>query len=345
MEGDSRAMKAQAKPETAHERPGADTRSAKEDLGAARRVLTTEAEALEALADSLDDSFVRALDLLSGVSARVIVTGMGKSGHVARKIAATLASTGTPAQFVHPGEASHGDLGMITQNDAVLALSNSGETHELTDIVAYTRRFTIPLVAVTGRARSALAEAADVVLVLPAADEACPMGLTPTTSTTAMLALGDAIAVALLERKGFTPDDFSMLHPRGRLGQQFLRVADLMHGGDELPLIGTGSVMSEAILMMTAKRFGTVGVQDGAGRLVGIITDGDLRRNMSPGLLQQETTKVMTENPKAIRAQALAAEAVGLMNEKKITSLFVVQDDGRPIGILHIHDCLRAGVA
>ncbi len=334
-------MKVQAAPESAKPGPGAAARSGADDLSAARRVLGIESDALEKLANALDDTFVRALDLLEGASARVIVTGMGKSGHIARKIAATLASTGTPAQYVHPGEASHGDLGMITPNDAVLALSNSGETHELTDIVAYTRRFAIPLVAITGRADSALAETADAALVLPAENEACPMGLAPTTSTTAMLALGDALAVALLERKGFTPDDFSVLHPRGR----FLRVAHLMHGGDELPLIGTDSVMSEAILVMTAKRFGTVGVHGADGRLVGIITDGDLRRHMSPDLLQRETASVMTVNPKTIRPQALAAEALGVMNAKKITSLFVVEADNRPIGILHIHDCLRAGVA
>jgi arabinose-5-phosphate isomerase len=338
-------MKVRAAAQRAKAEPGAAARSGADDLAAARRVLETESGALDKLASALDAAFVQALDLLEGVSARVIVTGMGKSGHIARKIAATLASTGTPAQYVHPGEASHGDLGMITPNDAVLALSNSGETHELTDIVAYTRRFAIPLVAITGRAESVLAEAADAALVLPDENEACPMGLAPTTSTTAMLALGDALAVALLERKGFTPDDFSVLHPRGRLGQRFLRVADLMHGGDELPLIATDSVMSEAILVMTAKRFGTVGVCDADGRLVGIITDGDLRRHMDPDLLQQQTAGVMTVNPKTIRPQALAAEALGVMNAKKITSLFVVADDDRPIGILHIHDCLRAGVA
>ena len=331
-------MKAQTKTDTAHPVGGAD------DLGVARRVLAVEAGALEALGAGLDQRFRQALDLLERASGRVIVTGMGKSGHVARKIAATLASTGTPAQFVHPGEASHGDLGMITAADAVLALSNSGETKEIADIVAFTRRFAIPLIAVTAQANSSLAESADVALLLPTAAEACSMGLAPTTSTTAMMALGDAIAVALLERKGFSPDDFSVLHPQGRLGQRFLRVADLMHGGEELPLVGEDSVMSDTVLVMTAKRFGCVGVQDGDGRLIGIITDGDLRRHMGPGLMQERTADVMTARPKTIRAPALAAEALGTMNEKKITSLFVVED-GRPVGILHIHDCLRAGVA
>jgi arabinose-5-phosphate isomerase len=322
---------------------GAKPRAA-DDLAAGRRVLSQEAAALATLAERLDAEFVRALDVLAAAPGRVIVTGMGKSGHIARKIAATLASTGTPALFVHPGEASHGDLGMITQEDAVLALSNSGETQELTDIVAYTRRFRIPLVAITAGAESTLAESADVALVLPENGEACPMGLAPTTSTTLMLALGDAVAVALLERKGFSPEDFHKFHPRGKLGQKFLRVADLMHEGDELPLVEAERVMSDAILVMTTRRFGCVGVLDGAGKLLGIVTDGDLRRHMSPKLLEQAARDVMTANPKTIRPEALAAEALGIMNEKKITSLFVVED-GRPVGIVHIHDCLRAGVA
>jgi len=318
--------------------------SPRDDLAAARRVLSVEANALLALAGALGGEFVRALDLLSGVRGRVIVSGMGKSGHIARKIAATLASTGTPALFVHPGEASHGDLGMITKDDAVLALSNSGETQELSDIVAYTRRFRIPLVAITAGAASTLAESAEVALVLPENGEACPMGLAPTTSTTLMLALGDAIAVALLERNEFSAEDFYKFHPRGKLGQKFLRVAELMHEGDELPLTGTDSPMSEALLVMTAKRFGCVGVLDGQGKLAGIITDGDLRRHMSGKLLEQKTAAVMTAHPKTIRPQALAAEALGVMNDMKITSLFVVEKS-RPVGIIHIHDCLRAGVA
>ena len=315
------------------------------DLACARRVLRLEAEGLEALARSLDEGFTEALDLLDGRTGRVVVTGIGKSGHVARKIAATLSSTGTPALFVHPAEASHGDLGMIEpEGDAVIALSNSGETTELADLVAYAKRFHIPLIAITGRADSALAQAADVALVLPASDEASPMGLAPTTSTTVMLALGDAIAVALLERKGFSPDRFHALHPGGRLGRMLLKVADLMHRGEEVPLVGGDTAMADALLVMTNKRFGCVAIVDGDGILQGVITDGDLRRHMSPGLLDLRAAEVMTRAPRTIGADALASEAVGLMNSNTITNLFVVED-GRPVGILHIHDCLRAGVA
>ncbi len=313
------------------------------DVASARRVLRLESEGIDALAASLGDSFVAALDLLAGAKGRVIVTGMGKSGHIARKIASTLASTGTPAQYVHPAEASHGDLGMITPDDAVLALSNSGETQELRDLLEYTRRFSIPLIAVTARAGSSLDETADVTLLLPPSPEACPMGLAPTTSTTASLALGDALAVALLERKGFSPQDFRVLHPGGKLGSSLLRVADLMHTGDAVPLCGLDLPMAEAILVITAKSFGCVGVVDGTGRLAGVITDGDLRRHMGRTLFDQTAGSVMTANPKHIRPQALAAEAVALMNQYSITGLFVVED-GRPVGILHIHDCLRAGV-
>ena len=315
------------------------------DLACARRVLRLEAAGLEALAQSLDDVFTEALDLLDGRTGRVVVTGIGKSGHVARKIAATLSSTGTPALFVHPAEASHGDLGMIEpEGDAVIALSNSGETTELADLVAYAKRFHIPLIAITGCADSALAQAADVALVLPASDEASPMGLAPTTSTTVMLALGDAIAIALLERKGFSPDRFHALHPGGRLGRMLLKVADLMHRGEEVPLVGSDTAMADALLVMTNKRFGCVAIVDGDGVLQGVITDGDLRRHMSPGLLDLRAAEVMTRAPKTIGVDALASEAVGLMNSNAITNLFVVED-GRPVGILHIHDCLRAGVA
>jgi len=314
------------------------------DLEAARRVLRIEAEGIQALAGALDGRLSVALDLLGAVTGRVIVTGMGKSGHVARKIAATLASTGTPAQFVHPAEASHGDLGMITRADAVLALSNSGETAELADLLLHARRFSIPLIAMTAGAESALAREADVTLLLPAAPEACPMGLAPTTSTTVMLALGDALAVALFERKGFTPADFHIFHPRGALGRRFLRVAEIMHRGEAVPLVPAATPMSEAILVMTGKRLGCVGVVDTAGRLMGIVTDGDLRRRMRADLLSVAAAAVMTPDPKTIRAQALAAEALGLMNDRSITSLFVIEDD-RPVGLIHIHDCLRAGVA
>ncbi len=316
------------------------------DLESARKVLRLEAEALDRLANSLGQSFVDALDALASVTGRVIVTGIGKSGHVANKIAATLASTGTPAFFVHPAEASHGDLGMITTSDGILALSNSGETAELSDLVMYAKRFDLPLIGMTSRAGSALSEAATVALILPAADEACPMGLAPTTSTTAMMALGDAIAVALLERKGFSAEDFQLLHPGGHLGRKLLRVSDIMHSGDELPLIGRATLMSEALLVMTAKSFGCVGIVDDAGKLLGIVTDGDLRRNMAPDLLQRKAGDVMTSRPRTIKSKALATEAVQVMNGKSrpVTCLFVV-DGGRPVGIIHIHDCLRAGVA
>jgi arabinose-5-phosphate isomerase len=314
-------------------------------IAVARRVLRTEIAGLTALADELDRRFAEAVDLLAATKGRVTVTGMGKSGHIAHKIAATLASTGTPAQFVHPAEASHGDLGMIAPGDAVLALSNSGDTAELSAIVAHSRRFRIPLVAMTRREGSTLAEAADVALILPASDEACPMGLTPTTSTTMMLALGDALAVAMLERKGFSATDFQGLHPGGQLGRQLLTVKDIMHGGDAMPLVPLGTDMADAILVMTAKTFGCVGVTDTVGKLVGIITDGDLRRHMGDALLRSAVDKVMTRQPKTIRPQALAAEALGVMNRQSITSLFAVDAERRPLGIVRIHDCLQAGIA
>jgi arabinose-5-phosphate isomerase len=314
------------------------------DLAVGRRVIRAEIDGLRQLAEALDGAFGTALDLCADASGRVIVTGMGKSGHVARKIAATLASTGTPAQFVHPAEASHGDLGMIGAGDVVIALSNSGNSAELGDIVAYSRRFKIPLVAITGDRRSTLAEAADVVIVLPRAAEACSLGLTPTTSTTMMLALGDALAVALLERKGFSTEDFQLFHPGGSIGRKLLRVSDIMHTGDAVPLVTPETAMSEAILMMTAKSFGCVGVYGGDGRLVGVITDGDLRRHMDDRLVSRTVAEVMHPEPKTVGAAGLAAEALGVMNRFSITSLFVVDETGRPVGFLHMHDCLRAGV-
>jgi arabinose-5-phosphate isomerase len=314
------------------------------DLAVARDVLRHEAEALLVLAEGLDGALLQALDILAAVTGRVIVTGMGKSGHIARKIAATLASTGTPAQFVHPAEASHGDLGMVTPKDAVLALSNSGETMELSDIIGYTRRWNIPLIGVTMKADSALGSAADVTLTLPKIAEAGDMGMAPTTSTTMMLALGDALAVALLGRKGFSTEDFHELHPGGKLGQILVRVADLMHVGAEIPLCDPETSMSQAILTMTARTYGCVGVVDEAGDLIGIVTDGDLRRHMGPDLLGQRVADVMTRGPLTIRANALAAEAVRVMNERSITSLFVV-DGTQPVGIVRLHDCLKAGVA
>lgn len=317
------------------------------DLEAARRVLCLESEGLAALAAALDDDFSRLLDILAAATGRITVTGMGKAGHVARKIAATLSSTGTPAQFVHPGEASHGDLGMIASEDAVLALSNSGDTAELNDIIAFARRFAIPLAAITGSAGSTLAKAADVAIILPSVPEACPMGLTPTTSTTMMLAIGDAIAIALLDRKGFSAQDFQVLHPGGSLGRKLLRVTDIMHAAEEVPLCPPDTPMAEVILIMTNRRFGCVGITGADGRLQGIITDGDLRRHMAKGLLDLRADDVMTRAPFTIRAQALAAEALGVMNgvrdTRPVTSLFVVEDE-RPVGIVHIHDCLRAGV-
>ncbi len=315
------------------------------DLDAARRVLGLEQHALQALADSLDGAFQNALDILQNTKGRVIVTGMGKSGHVGRKIAATLSSTGTPAFFVHPGEASHGDLGMISKDDSVLALSNSGETPELSDVVSYTRRFSIPLVVITARANSALAQQSSVALFLPNVEEACPMGLAPTTSTTMSLALGDAIAVALMERKGFSPGDYKVFHPGGPLAGRtlkVLRVADVMHDGAALPLTDGEASMSDVLVEMTAKSFGCIGVVKGT-RLIGIITDGDLRRHMSDGILKRTAAEVMTPDPKTIRPGALASEAVQVMNDRKITNMFVSEDDA-VVGIIHIHDCLRAGV-
>jgi arabinose-5-phosphate isomerase len=326
---------------------GSDLRRLNEakDIAVARRVLRTEIAGLEALAGGLDGAFTRAVDLLAAVAGRVTVTGMGKSGHVARKIAATFASTGTPAQFVHPAEASHGDLGMIAPEDAILALSNSGETTELGDVLGYSRRFRIPLVAMTQGQSSALAEAADVMLLLPQSAEACPMGLAPTTSTTVMMALGDALALALLERRGFSESDFQLLHPGGQIGRRLLRVADIMHAAADGPLAARGTTMAEAILVMTQKSFGCVGIVDGEGRLDGIVTDGDLRRHMGDALLKAAVEDVMNKRPKSIRAAALAAEALGQMNAQKITSLFVLDEERRPVGIIHIHDCLRAGIA
>jgi arabinose-5-phosphate isomerase len=324
---------------------GNRARRAAADLAVADRVIRAEIAGLEALAGALDPAFAAAVDLCTATRGRIIVTGVGKSGHVARKIAATLASTGAPAQFVHAGEASHGDLGMIGGDDAILALSNSGETTEFADLIAYSRRFGIPLVAVTSGAGSTLAAAADVVLLLPPAPEACPMGLAPTTSTTMMMALGDALAIALLERRGFSTADFRLFHPGGRLGRRLLRVADIMHAGDAVPLVGPSTRMSEAILVMTAKSFGCVGACDEKGRLVGIVTDGDLRRHMGDALLARSVAEVMHVAPKTIDAAALAAEALGVMNRTAITSLFVIDESERPIGFLHMHDCLRAGVA
>jgi len=319
------------------------------DLAAARRVLTAASGALTALAETLDGDFTRAIGLMLAAKGRIIVSGMGKSGHVARKIAATLSSTGTPAYFVHPAEASHGDMGAITRQDVLLLLSWGGETAELSDLITYAKRHRIPIIAIGANPDSTLIKAADVTLLLPRAPEACPMGLAPTTSTTMMLALGDALAVALMERKGFSADQYRDLHPGGSLGRALIRVSDLMHGQSELPLASQDASMREVLLVMAERRFGCVGLVDGAGGLSGIITDGDLSRHIDgDGFLSRKASGVMTHNPKIATPGQLAAEALTFMNEHKITRLFVLDEADaarKPVGILHIHDCLRAGIA
>jgi arabinose-5-phosphate isomerase len=324
----------------------------RDDLGravaSAARTLQLETEGLSALkaalASDLIDSFAAAVEMLRACRGRVIVTGMGKSGHVGLKVAATLSSTGTPAYFIHPSEASHGDLGMITRDDLIVAFSWSGETVELGNIVSYSRRFAVPLIAVTSNPRSTLAEAAELVLALPQAKEACPHGLAPTTSTVMQLALGDCLAMALLDSKGFTARDFKALHPGGQLGARLKFVSDLMHKGDRLPLAPADAVMTEAIVVMTEKALGCLGVVDDNGFLKGIITDGDLRRHMGDGLLARRVAEIMTPAPKTVSPDLLASAALEMINSSKITTLFVVEN-GRPVGIIHIHDLLRAGVA
>ncbi|MCA0920343.1 KpsF/GutQ family sugar-phosphate isomerase [Pseudooceanicola nanhaiensis] len=314
-------------------------------LDTARRVIRIEADALSQLEASLGESVAQAVDLMLNVKGRVIVSGMGKSGHIGRKIAATLASTGTPAQFVHPAEASHGDLGMLTSDDVVIVLSNSGETPELADVISYTRRFRIPMIGVASRPESTLLTQSDVAIVLPRAEEACGTGVVPTSSTTMTLALGDALAVALMEHRQFTAEHFRNFHPGGKLGAQLSRVRDLMHDGEALPLVKGDTPMSEALLEISSKGFGVVGVVNPDGTLAGIVTDGDLRRHMD-GLLSHTAAEVMTANPRTIAPDALAQEAVAVMNERKITCLFVVDPKGTaaPQGLLHIHDCLRVGL-
>ena len=320
-------------------------RAMSRDIDVGRAVLAAEQGGLAALAAGLDAGFTHAVDLLDACTGRVVVSGMGKSGLVGRKIAATLASTGTPALFVHPAEASHGDLGMIVPGDVVLALSNSGETTELADLIAHAHRFAIKVVAITGRRGSTLAQAAAVALVLPPAPEACPMGLAPTTSTTMQVALGDALAVALLTRRGFTAQRFGDIHPGGKLGARLRRVGSLMYAGEAVPLAPLGLGMDRALLVMTGKGFGCVGVVDGDGRLVGIVTDGDLRRGMGSDLLERKVQDLMSTSPRTIEPDALAADALHRMGTPRpVTSLFVVEA-GRPCGILHVHDLLRAGVA
>ncbi len=316
-------------------------------LASARRTLNIERSGLDRLIAALDGElgagFSAAVTAISNASGRIILSGVGKSGHIARKIAATLASTGTSAMFVHATEASHGDLGMIGRDDVLVVLSNSGETSELRDLLVYSRRFKVTVIAVTAGSTSTLARAADIVVLLPSVDEASPIGLAPTTSTTLQLAIGDALAIALLEAKGFTTAEFQRIHPGGRLGASLTRVSDVMHQGDEVPLAGADVDMQAALITMTAKRFGCLGVVDARGRLIGVITDGDLRRHMRPDLLSLTTGEVMTPDPKVVAPDTLAPVALELLNAKEITCLFVTRDD-RPVGIVHIHDLLRIGV-
>lgn len=311
-------------------------------LTTARRVLQIEADALREMADGLNDSFVQAVDLLLGAKGRIIVSGMGKSGHVGRKIAATLASTGTPAHFVHPAEASHGDLGMVTRDDVALMLSNSGETPELMSLIAYTARNGIPMIAIASKPDSTLMRAADVALTLPSAPEACPMGLAPTTSTTATLALGDALAVALMERRDFRPENYKMLHPGGTLGAKLQKVEAIMRGKGELPLVPRETPMVEVLLTIGKYALGVAGVVED-GKLIGVISDGDVSRNID-GLREKTAAEIMSKAPKTIAGDALLQEAVEVMNRHKITMLFVTADQ-EPLGAIHIHDCLRAGVS
>jgi arabinose-5-phosphate isomerase len=312
------------------------------------RTIELEQRGLAAFAEGLEGGlaacFARASAVIGAASGTVIVTGMGKSGHVGRKIAATLASTGTPSHFLHPAEASHGDLGVIRENDVVLALSWSGEAPELADIVAYTRRFEVPLIAITSQAGSALARASDIGLILPQSPEACPNGLAPTTSTTMQMAAGDALAVLLLEQRGFSAQDFQQFHPGGKLGAKLRQVSALMHAGAELPIVAVSATLSEGIVEMTSKRFGIAGVVDEAGDLVGALTDGDLRRAFRLGFVDRPVREAMGRKPYTLPPQALAMRALALMNEASITCVFVVEG-GKPIGLVHIHDLLRAGIA
>ncbi|GEP11662.1 Arabinose 5-phosphate isomerase KdsD [Methylobacterium gnaphalii] len=314
----------------------------------ATRSLQSGMAAMRELAAALDadlgDAFERAVRTILNAKGRVIVCGVGKSGHIGRKLAATLASTGTPAFFVHPTEASHGDLGMIVPDDVIVALSWSGETAELGDLVSFSGRFSIPLIAVTSKPDSTLGRAADILLALPRVRESCPHDLAPTSSTLIQLALGDALAVALIEQRGFTSAGFKVLHPGGKLAARLKTVQQLMHAGPEIPLVSDGTVMSEALIVIAGRRYGCCGVTDADGRLIGIVTDGDLRRHMGPALLDTPVRTIMTADPVVVERELLASTALGLMNRKRITALFVTED-GRPVGILHVHDLLQAGVA
>jgi arabinose-5-phosphate isomerase len=312
------------------------------------RTLEAEASGIAAIAAALrgplGEAFTAAADLIRQAKGRIIVTGLGKSGHVARKIAATLASTGTPAFFVHAAEASHGDLGMITADDVILALSWSGEQPEMKNLITYAKRFRIAVIAMTAESESTLSKAAEIAVTLPKAREACPHNLAPTTSSLMLLALGDALAIALLEGRGFTSVDFSVLHPGGKLGAMLKYTRDLMHAGDAVPLKPLGTKMSDALVEMSSKGFGCVGIVDPRGAIVGIVTDGDLRRHMRPDLMTALVDDVMTKNPKTISRDLLASEALEILNSSKITAL-IVTDANKPVGIVHLHDILRAGVA
>lgn len=322
-----------------------------EIIESAKRVIDTEIQGLKTMQLTMGDAFVQAVEMICPIKdnkGRVIISGMGKSGHIGQKIAATLASTGTPSFFVHPSEASHGDLGMLTQEDLLITISNSGESREMGDIISYSRRHNIPMIAITSRIESTMAKAADLVLLIPnakEAPEACPLGLAPTTSTTLTLAMGDALAVALIEKRGFTMQDFKDRHPGGKLGNVLLKVEDIMAKGDELPLIGTKVMMSDALVVMTTKSLGCLGVVDDDGHLLGVITDGDLRRHMTADLIVRPTQDIMTKNPKTLIKDMLGVEAIAYMNEHKITNIFVVDGDNKPIGLLHVHHLLKAGVA
>lgn len=315
------------------------------DRLSAIKTIDSEIKAIEELKKSLNsDSLTEALDYMQNSGGRIIVTGMGKSGHIGKKIAASLASTGTPAFFVHPAEASHGDLGMITEDDVVIAISNSGESRELVDILNYCKRFGIKLIAITKNPESSLGKAGDVVLVLPNNGEACPLGLAPTSSTTATLVLGDILTIGLIERNGFSKEDFNDRHPGGKLGSILKRVSDLMHVGQEMPILEEHSNMQAVLLEMTSKRLGCVGFINKNGDLTGILTDGDLRRCLSSKILEEKAVDLMTKNPKTIAPNAMSAEALKIMHDKKITNLFVVENN-KPVGVIHIHDLLNNGVA
>lgn len=314
------------------------------DKECAIRTINSEIETISKLKDTIDDTLTQALDLMQNSKGRIIITGMGKSGHIGKKIAASLASTGTPSFFVHPAEASHGDLGMITEEDVVIAISNSGESKELVDILNYCKRFGIKLISITKNPDSSLAKAGDIVLKLPNNGEACPLGLAPTNSTTATLVLGDILTAGLIERKGFTKADFNARHPGGKLGSILQRVSDLMHTNEEMPILEENANMQSVLLEMTSKRLGCVGFVNKSGELTGMLTDGDLRRCLTPKILEEKAIDIMTKNPKTIAKNTMASEAIKIMHDKKITNMFVVENN-KPIGVIHIHDLLNNGVA